>query len=289
MPVGLLMLDEDNTIHYANGAAASILGERPCDLIGTTFASRAADGEPIEALDFATGEQGSVWQPEGVAAGSARKRIVMLMHRGKASLGEAAAAGLDESAGAAVAELTATRGTEAAAARLRHAVGGTGEFAQGLPAAGPGQRQGQEQERRGPLDFRACTESVAEREAAAPRRTLVVDDDGAVARITARALAVVGIEAIAPDSVDGALSYLETDPVDSVLVDAMMPGPGIEHVCREIRRLQPEARVIVMSGADTVAELVRDLADYFLAKPFSVAELRSLFDERAPQRLRRAA
>jgi len=117
----------------------------------------------------------------------------------------------------------------------------------------------------------------------------VVDDDGAVARITARALAVLGIEAIARDTVPGALAFLEAESVDAVLVDAMMPGPGVEQVCRELRELQPDAWIVVMSGADTVADRVRDVSDSFLAKPFSVAELRGLFEVKPDKALRRAA
>jgi CheY-like chemotaxis protein len=293
------MLDEHNTIHYANGAAASILGGRTDELIGTIFESKTADRETIEAPDRGPVQHAVVRQTEATLPGRPRIRVVILIdetkattpHEIEAKVQEAAAAlaSLEGAAEAAVSEPAATPGTEAVAARLRHAVAGSVAVVRGSSPTGSDARNWQDRDSRGPHGFRVRGESTQEPDCATPRRMLVVDDDGAVARITARALAVLGIEAIAQDSVGGALSYLETDSVDTVLVDAMMPGPGIEQVCREIRRLQPGARVVVMSGADTVEDLVRDVSDCFLAKPFSVAELRGLFDERAPQRLKRAA
>ena len=61
-----------------------------------------------------------------------------------------------------------------------------------------------------------------------------------------------------------------------MLLDLTMPLMGGGEVFREMRRLRPDLRIVVMSGHDEHAatELVERTRSRFLAKPFTLEELR---------------
>jgi YesN/AraC family two-component response regulator len=65
----------------------------------------------------------------------------------------------------------------------------------------------------------------------------------------------------------------ESEPVDLVLTDVIMPRMNGRELYERLRQIQPGVRVLYMSGypAEVIAEqgLVRE-AIHFLQKPFSV-------------------
>ncbi|HEY1615868.1 MAG TPA: response regulator [Rhizomicrobium sp.] len=108
---------------------------------------------------------------------------------------------------------------------------------------------------------------------------LVVDDDDTVREIARALLEAEGYEV--HDATDGeaALAFLETRPVDIVLLDIMMPRKeGLETLV-ELKQRFPAITVIAMSasgmrrGHNFLAVAAKFGADGTLQKPFSPDEL----------------
>jgi adenylate cyclase len=112
---------------------------------------------------------------------------------------------------------------------------------------------------------------------------LIVDDDPLNRRLLTKSLETGGHRTTAVDNGFAALTSLETDRPDVVLLDIMMPGlDGIEVLERlkadsELRHIP----VIMISGVDDTDSIVRCLeagADDYLPKPFDPAILRARID-----------
>lgn len=107
---------------------------------------------------------------------------------------------------------------------------------------------------------------------------LVVDDEDTVRLITARALEHLGFHVLtAADGREGVDVFAaHRDEVRAVLLDMTMPHLNGEGALDEIRALQPDARVLLMSGygeADANERFEgRGLAG-FVQKPFDLATL----------------
>jgi DNA-binding NtrC family response regulator len=89
-----------------------------------------------------------------------------------------------------------------------------------------------------------------------------------------------------------ALNFLSQEKVDLVTLDLNMPGlSGIE-VLPEIKKLQPDVDVIIITGYGTPSiaqEAIRCGAGSFITKPFKVADIISIVSkafERRSQNMR---
>jgi adenylate cyclase len=109
---------------------------------------------------------------------------------------------------------------------------------------------------------------------------LVVDDDSINRALLTKSLEAQGHRATAVDNGFAALSALESDPPDVVLLDVVMPGlDGIEVLARmkadeKLRNIP----AIMISGVDDEESIVRCIetgADDFLPKPFDATILRA--------------
>jgi putative two-component system response regulator len=73
-----------------------------------------------------------------------------------------------------------------------------------------------------------------------------------------------------------AINFISQNKVDLVTLDLNMPGlPGIE-VLKEIKNLQPDIEVMIVTGYGTLGnaqEAIRYGAGDFISKPFNVAEI----------------
>jgi signal transduction histidine kinase len=148
-------------------------------------------------------------------------------------------------------------------------------------SAGPG--QGSQIQVSLPVARGETTTGVAEprrmSEAAAPastgRRILVVDDNRDAAASLARLLKLKGAEARTAFDGRSALTVLETEPVDVVILDIGMPDLDGHEVARRIRA-RPEwdgIRLIAMTGLGEAAVRQRSLEagfDQHLVKPVAV-------------------
>ncbi len=80
-------------------------------------------------------------------------------------------------------------------------------------------------------------------------RVLAVDDDEAVLALLLNVLQAAGYEVSTAHDGAEALRMAQTQPLDLVLTDLVMPNrDGIE-VIRTIRKQQPNLRIIAISGA----------------------------------------
>ncbi|WP_102193339.1 response regulator transcription factor [Microbacterium aurantiacum] len=109
-------------------------------------------------------------------------------------------------------------------------------------------------------------------------RVLIVDDQelfrDAVAVMLARDERVADVAAVA--SGEEAIEYVRAHTVDVVLMDIRMPGIDGIAATREVLRIRPSLRVLVLTTFDLdeyVYAAIREGASGFLTKDASVAEL----------------
>ncbi len=107
---------------------------------------------------------------------------------------------------------------------------------------------------------------------------LLVEDDDAVRMFGARALRNKGYRVIEAKSGETALDLIRdaSAKVDLLISDVVMPQMDGPTLVREVRRIDPEIKVIFISGyaEDTFRQrLGSDSEIHFLAKPFSLRQL----------------
>ncbi len=110
---------------------------------------------------------------------------------------------------------------------------------------------------------------------------LVVDDDETVRTVTRRMLEHSGFRVIlAKDGMDGLRAYENArDDVQLVLLDMTMPQLDGEETFRELRRVNPDVRVLLMSGyneQDATERFTGKGLAGFIQKPYRPGELISL-------------
>ena len=107
---------------------------------------------------------------------------------------------------------------------------------------------------------------------------LVVDDEASVRAVTARILEAFGFSVIvASDGAEGVETFRQhADRLVAVVLDMTMPRLNGEETFREIRRIRPDARVLLMSGyseQDATDRFSGKGLAGFLQKPFTPAKL----------------
>jgi two-component system cell cycle sensor histidine kinase/response regulator CckA len=115
----------------------------------------------------------------------------------------------------------------------------------------------------------ACKRPAADARASGKGRVLVVDDDHAVRISTARMLQTLGYEVVsAADGVEAeALAKSRAGALDVLVCDLAMPHKSGPEVAQSIRYLNPDIKVLFVSGYPRGAE--RELpAESFLQKPY---------------------
>lgn len=126
--------------------------------------------------------------------------------------------------------------------------------------------------------------------AAVGTRVLLVDDEEAVRRASARVLSAEGFEVVQAGDGREALGQLDRGQVDVVVSDVMMPSMSGLDLLRMIRRRDLELPVILLTGmpnVDAALEAGRHGALHFLTKPVANALLVQAVSR--AERLRRLA
>ena len=122
----------------------------------------------------------------------------------------------------------------------------------------------------------AAAAAVTPAAAAEPRtRVLVVEDDPNIVDLIRSNLAVRGFDTLVSSDGSKALSMLETEQPDMVLLDLMLPEVDGFELCRQIRERSPVA-IIVVSARGGERDKVTALnmgADDYMTKPFGIEEL----------------
>jgi len=105
---------------------------------------------------------------------------------------------------------------------------------------------------------------------------LLAEDDAPSRQIYYTVLDAEGYHVIEVPDGNAALDVLNSQPVDLLLTDVMMPGmTGIE-LLERARKIRPDLRAIVMTGhktSEAVIGALRNQACEFLEKPFHTDEL----------------
>jgi CheY-like chemotaxis protein len=115
-------------------------------------------------------------------------------------------------------------------------------------------------------------------------RILIVDDDTLVLASVQMLLIHAGHEVLAVDQARKAVTALERQPFDLVIVDVFMPGMDGYQAIKEFQRLDPGVPIIAMSGVMFRESSQRHAPDFLgmagklgatrtLHKPFKPAEL----------------
>jgi CheY-like chemotaxis protein len=113
-----------------------------------------------------------------------------------------------------------------------------------------------------------------------PDRTiLVVDDDPILRQVLCSAIDWIGFESIEAEDGDQALqTYLQKRPA-MVITDIYMPKMSGIHLLRMIRRYEPDAKVVLITGGTNYWQLAQDSEsrpDGYLEKPFNITDLMEL-------------
>lgn len=105
-------------------------------------------------------------------------------------------------------------------------------------------------------------------------RVLLIDDDPTVVDLLSALLSLEGHEVHAADSAEQALSLVEARArLDLILTDLHLPGMQGAALATALRAAkEPQTLLFAMSGSQPAAELA-DRFDYFLLKPFDVADV----------------
>ena len=157
-----------------------------------------------------------------------------------------------------------------------------------FPAALAGQDDSSAQDRletgESPALFGSATTDAVD-----TRLMLVIDDEESVRLVTARMLERLGYRVItAADGRAGIdLFRNHADTIATVLLDLTMPHPDGEQTLRAIQAINPDARVVIMSGYDqhSLSERFAELNPAgFLQKPFRPGALQNMITQvLAPQ------
>ena len=110
-------------------------------------------------------------------------------------------------------------------------------------------------------------------------RILVIDDEEGVRHVAARMVKNLGFDVlVATTGREGLELFREQgEAITAVMLDLTMPGLSGEVVFRELRRLRPDARVLLMSGfseENATDRLCGAAASAFIQKPFKLEDLR---------------
>jgi two-component system, OmpR family, response regulator VanR len=107
-------------------------------------------------------------------------------------------------------------------------------------------------------------------------RVLVAEDERRVADAVARGLRREGMAVDVAYDGATALDKARLYPYDVVVLDRDLPEMHGDEVCRTLREEEPDSRVLMLTAADGVDDLVDGLsigADDYMPKPFAFAEL----------------
>jgi DNA-binding response OmpR family regulator len=111
---------------------------------------------------------------------------------------------------------------------------------------------------------------------AGTRTVLVVDDDSAIREILRQFLSFHRYRSLEAGTGDEALEILKQQKVDAVVTDISMPGMSGVDLLKEVKALNPETAVILITGNTrqfTPDRIVAMGADGYFSKPFHNTEL----------------
>jgi two-component system response regulator RegA len=113
-----------------------------------------------------------------------------------------------------------------------------------------------------------------------PSRILVCDDDGAFRRRLARSLRDRELQVFEADSARSGLSVVRLYKPDGAIVDLKMADEGGLWLVKEIANINPECKVVVLTGFGSIAtalEALRRGAINYITKPAKLDQILDAF------------
>lgn len=118
---------------------------------------------------------------------------------------------------------------------------------------------------------------------AAQRTVLIVDDDRQILRLVEKMLRPQGVTVLLASRPSEALRICEEQTVHVLISDVMMPEMDGGKLAERVLKMQPDARVLLISGQAKVPPVAKLPNVRFLRKPFFpsvlLRELRELLEE----------
>jgi len=109
---------------------------------------------------------------------------------------------------------------------------------------------------------------------------LVVDDDGTLRERLARAFRSRGYDVRTAANYEEALAHARNDSPELAVVDLRMPGPSGLELIRDLKALDAETRVVVLTGYGSIATTIDAMrlgAVYYLQKPADADDILAAF------------
>jgi two-component system response regulator RegA len=110
---------------------------------------------------------------------------------------------------------------------------------------------------------------------------LLVDDDETFAQVLSLALTKRGFAVRVAHDVPQAIALAQADPPEYAVVDLRMPGPSGLELVKQLNALDPNTRIVVLTGYASIATAVEAIklgATHYLAKPANADEIVAAFD-----------
>ena len=107
---------------------------------------------------------------------------------------------------------------------------------------------------------------------------LLAEDNKTSRKLYAEALTAEGFRVIEVDDGGAALEVIKDQPVDVLVTDVVMPEMDGLELLERAREIQPDMRVVLMTGFGTPATVIgaiRNRACDLLSKPFSLEDLKN--------------
>ncbi|HEY8193208.1 MAG TPA: PAS domain S-box protein, partial [Gaiellaceae bacterium] len=122
----------------------------------------------------------------------------------------------------------------------------------------------------------AVSPTLVAAERAQPATVLIVEDEEVVRGLVVQVLEGEGYQALVANDGEEALAVAERTSVDVLLTDLTMPKLGGRELAERLRAVNPELKVLYMSGytdSGILSDGVLPPGTAFLSKPFTFAEL----------------
>ncbi|MEJ2697441.1 MAG: response regulator [Candidatus Sulfobium sp.] len=113
------------------------------------------------------------------------------------------------------------------------------------------------------------------------RSVLIVDDDKLTCWGLEKIMSTHNLLITSVNNGRDAISEVVSRPFNSVFLDINLPDINGFDVLKEIRKLSPATKVIVISADDTVSNRQRAMDEgsfHFMGKPFSVPEIKKVIN-----------
>ena len=113
------------------------------------------------------------------------------------------------------------------------------------------------------------------------KRILIVDDDIATCQQLEQSLRILGYDTITAHDGDDALRVFDSEQIDLVIADIVMPRLSGTELLKEIHERNKDIQVIIMTGLpskESILDTIEHEGFTYLTKPIQVETMKYLID-----------